>query len=171
MVVALIEMNFILADFFIKDRFRISVVTAAVGPYAAVFAFKRYAAAFFVRDNQFDAVGVFTLIIILNRSVVDGVFGEFSMRIFHGDRAGILRPHAPLGNVGMMAAPVGNLPAGVIQVPTEIHADAGRAIIINRGRPQPVTVIKPFWDWLRVGAVGGFAEVGDAARQAATHGV
>ena len=39
MVVTLIQMNFIFADLFIENRFRVGVMAAAVCPYAAVFAF------------------------------------------------------------------------------------------------------------------------------------
>ena len=66
------------------------------------------------------------------------------------DRAGVLGAHAPLGAVGMMAAPVGHLPAGVVVDPAKVDVAPRGGIRGGGGGPEPAVIVEAVRDGLRV---------------------
>ncbi len=82
------------------------------------------------------------------------------------DRTGQLGAHAPLGAVGVVAAPVGDLAAGVIVDPAEVDVAPRRRIGGLGRRAEPDVVLESFGHRLGLLVVAGLGVVGPAAGQA-----
>src|SRR5262249_30289340 len=81
------------------------------------------------------------------------------------DGPGQLGAHAPLGAVGVVAAPVGHLAAGVVVDPAEVDVAARLGVWgVGRG-PEPAVVLEPLGHGLRVLVVAGLGVVRPAAGQ------
>ena len=68
-----------------------------------------------------------------------------------------------------MTAPIRDLTARIIQVPTEIHSDTGGTVIVVRRRAKPQVVIESIGDGHGIGLMGGFAIIRDSTGQPAAH--
>src|SRR5690606_39769694 len=87
------------------------------------------------------------------------------------DRPRSCRAHPPLSDVGMMPAPVGHLPAGIVEDPTIIDVASGRSIWRLRRGAEPHVIIESVRYGLRIFAVSGAAEIDAAAGHTATYGL
>ena len=141
-IVASIQVNFIRSDDGIEQRLRTCIVTSAVRPYPAFRAFESHAAAKFIGDGELDAVLVDALEIEAPGRIIQSVPCEIAFGVYNLDRPGILRAHSPLGYVGMMASPIGDLPAGVVKYPAEVHEASGGAVGSVRRLTQPHIIVK-----------------------------
>src|ERR1035438_492852 len=88
-----------------------------------------------------------------------------------GNRSGQYGSHAPLRNVGMMAAPIGDLAAGIIENPAKVYETPRRGIGRFGRWPEPHIVIETIGNRLGVLPIAGFPEIGRTARQTASHGL
>ena len=127
-IIASIQVNFIWSDDGIEQRLRTCIVTSAVRPYPAFRAFESHAAAKFIGNDKLDAVLVDALEIEAPGRIIQSVTCEIALSVYNLDRPGILCAHSPLGYVGMMASPIGDLPAGVVENPAEVHEASGGAV-------------------------------------------
>ena len=95
-----------------------------------------------------------------------GSGGKTALGVADLDRAGHLGAHAPLGAVGVVAAPVGHLAAGVVVDPAEVDVAAGRGIRGVGGRAEPEVVLEALGDRLGLLVVARLGVVGPARGQA-----
>src|SRR6185437_6241381 len=93
--------------------------------------------------------------VVVRGCVPELLLGPHSLPVADGDRACQLRPHAPLRDVRMMAAPVGDLPAGVAENPAEVHETAAWSIRCFGRGSEPEIVIEAVRNRLRLLPVAG----------------
>src|SRR5579871_811657 len=99
-------MDLVRPDLRIEDLLRRGVVSPAIRPDPAVRPLPGHPAPLLVRDDQFDAVLIDRLEVVLGRRIPELVRREFGLWIADLDRSGKLRAHAPLRAIGMVPAPV-----------------------------------------------------------------
>ena len=87
------------------------------------------------------------------------------------DGARVFRAHTPLGNIRVMPAPIGDLASGIIVDPAKIDSAPCRAVGRPRGRSQPHVIVEPIGHGNPLGLCCGPAIIGNAAWQAASHGM
>ena len=118
--------------------------------------------------DEFDSAGVDGFEVEVGGGVPKRLFGPGGLTVFDGDGAGEFGAHAPLGDVGVVTAPVGDLAAGVVEDPAEVDvATAGG----KRGGAEPHIVVKRGGDGFGGLAVNGLVGVEGAAGEAAEDGV
>ena len=140
-VVALVEVDLVGADLRVEDRLRVGRELAAINVDRPLGSLEGHAHLVLVRDDHRHAVLVDRLERVLGRGVPERVGREHALDVADLDRAGHLGAHAPLGAVGMMAAPVGDLAAGVVVDPAEVDVAPGGGIrSVGRGAEPGVVL-------------------------------
>ena len=114
------------------------------------------------RHAHNKTVGVEALKVVINRRVPQAVFGKQALAV-NFRRAGVVAIHAPMRDVDMMGAPVGDLAAGIIQNPAEIPVTALLRVTRPGSGSEPHLVVKTLGnrhDRLRINLVKRLLDLG-----------
>ena len=115
-------------------------------------------------DDQLHSACVMGFEIIIDGGVPDLLFGPLRLAVADSRGACQFGTHAPLGDVGMVAAPVGDLAAGVIENPTKVDEATGGGVGRFGGGTEPHLVVEAVRDRLGILTVAGVAQVRRTAR-------
>src|SRR5271166_2446091 len=141
-IVALVEVDLSGADLGIEDGFRVGRVLAAVRVDRPLGALEGDPHAISVGDAHGHAVFVDGLEVKVGRGVPEPIRGKIALDVAELDRAGQLGTDAPLGTVGVMPAPVGDLAAGIVEDPAEVDVAPRGGVGSGGRRAKPGVVFK-----------------------------
>src|ERR1700693_3727241 len=117
MILATVEVNFAFGRLVIHQGFRIRFHIAARNPYRTIRAIEGYAFALMIRHNHPDAILVYGFEIEVRCGVPDFLLGPLGTSVANSHRAGQLCTHAPLTDIRMMSATIGDGAAGISILP------------------------------------------------------
>jgi len=144
---------------------------APVDPYGALRTLKGDTLPDAAGADELDAGGVERLEVEVGSGVPEFLLGPGRLAVANGDRPSEFRPHPPLGDVGMVAAPIGDLAARIVENPSKVHVAAAGGVWSLRGGPEPHVVVEARGNGFGILTMAGLAEVRGAAGETAQHGV
>ena len=143
MVVALVEMNLFGPDFGIEQGLGIGFEHPAVDVDLSLGPLEGHPHFLFVRDDHVDAVIVNGLERIFGGGVPEFVGRKNPLGVPDLDWTCHFGTHPPLGTIGVVAAPVGHLAAGVVVDPAEVDVAASPCIGSLGGGPSHILNSNP----------------------------
>ena len=130
------------AGFVVEERKGVGFYGTSVDPDGAFGALEGDSLADPAGVDECDTGRVDGFEVEVGGGIPEGFFGPSGLAVFDGDGAGEFGAHAPLGDVGMVAAPVGDLAAGVVEDRAEVDVATAGGVGGGGGGAEPHIVVE-----------------------------